>query len=433
MRESILLLLFVGLSGFAHGAGAVETLEQAWRRALDNDQVLAASRHETQAARMDATAARAARYPTLSASGSYVQLDDAPAFDFSAAGILTQMPGIIDHDNAAIASATVTMPLYTGGRISNDIAAAREMLRARELGETQTAQDLKLAVAIAYVDVLRAQRALEVADSNVASLESYAREVTSAFEREVAPRNDLLSAQVALADARQKRIRAANGLELARAAYNRRLGEPLARHVELDPTLPDLQPDLTAQPLEQLVARALDARPELRALNAQSQALQHRADAERARGLPQVSLSGGYTYLENEVFDRDRFAVAMLGFSWAVFDGGQIRSRSSALRSASRALESRARDRESLIALDVRQAWLDVQETRSRVDVTREAVEQSEENLRITRSQYRAELVTSTRVLEAESLRVLSRTNHHDAVLDHALARYRLARAVGEL
>jgi len=98
-----------------------------------------------------------------------------------------------------------------------------------------------------------------------------------------------------------------------------------------------------------------------------------------------------------------------------------------------RAAEDQRADAESLIALQVRQTWLDVEETRKRVQVTAEAVEQAEENLRIARERYGAGLGTQTQLLQAETLRVQALTNRDNAVLDAALARLRLARAVGSL
>jgi outer membrane protein len=74
-----------------------------------------------------------------------------------------------------------------------------------------------------------------------------------------------------------------------------------------------------------------------------------------------------------------------------------------------------------------------LQESRARIDVARDAIEQSEENLRIATQQYGAGLANSTRVLEAEALRTLSRSNGENAQLDAELARIRLIRAVGEL
>ncbi|NLG74759.1 MAG: TolC family protein [Xanthomonadaceae bacterium] len=410
-----------------------EDLAQAWSLALENDRSLAAARLEAEAARLDATAARGMRYPALTTSGSVMQLADAPAFDFSAAGIPIQMPRVFDHDNTVIGNVSVTLPLYTGGRISSSIDAADENRRAREAMEAQAIQQTKLEVAEAYVNVLRAQRALDVADSNVASLEAYVGEVQSMFDREIVPRNDLLAAQVALADARQNRLRASNALNLAKASYNRRLGEPLARDVTLEPALPAIALDLERLSIEQLIARALDNRKELDALQAQANATGHLANVERARLRPQLALNGGYSYLENEVFDRESFASASLTVSWPLFDGGATRNRTAALRRTQRALEERRADLETLIALETRKAWLDLEEARSRASVTAEAVAQSEENLRLTRRQYQAGLVIITRVLEAESLRVVSRTNRDNALLDADLAAYRLARVVGEL
>ena len=90
-------------------------------------------------------------------------------------------------------------------------------------------------------------------------------------------------------------------------------------------------------------------------------------------------------------------------------------------------------DLEGNIALQVRQAWLDVQETRERTRVTEAAVAQAEENLRVVRDRYRNGEGTSTEVLDGEALRSLSLGNRDQARHDAALARFRLARAVGML
>jgi outer membrane protein TolC len=192
-------------------------------------------------------------------------------------------------------------------------------------------------------------------------------------------------------------------------------------------------PDLGERPLAELEVEAQAARAEIAALGAQGEALGHAAEAQRSRRLPQVSLSGGYRYFENEALDRQEFAMMAVEMKWAIFDGGQTRNRSDSLRLSQHASEQRVADLRSMLALEVRQAWYSLQESRARIDVARDAVEQSEENLRIATQQYGAGLVNSTRVLEAEALRTLSRSNRENAQLDAELARIRLVRAVGEL
>jgi outer membrane protein TolC len=411
-------------------AGA-ETLAEAWALADAQDNSLAAVRSRAEAAELDAAAARAQRWPSLAVGGAYTRLDDSPAFDFGFTGLPIVPPELFGGDDFWMGAATVTVPLFTSGRISSSIAAAEARGRGAGAQVEGAEEDVKLAVADAYVGVLRARRALEVADSNVKSLESLVSDIGAMFERELVPKNDLLAVQVALADARQGRLRAANAAEIALAAYNRRVGEPLTRPVDLDDTLP-VTADLPSDP-GQLVQAAVEKRSELKALDEQATAYGQLAKTERARVLPQLSLTGAYNYLENTFLDDEDFASVGVGVQWAVFDGGQARKRAASLDRSRRATEQQRADVESLIALQVRQSWLDVEETRQRIQVTADAVDQAEENLRIARERYSAGLGTQTQLLEAESLRVQALTNRDNAVLDAGLAKLKLARAVGSL
>lgn len=430
-RRSRLLATAVLAGALATRAAGAETLTEAWALALANDRGFAAVRNQAEAAGYEAAAARAQRWPTLSVGGNYTWLDDAPAFDFSFTGLPVVAPEVVGGDDFAMGSATISVPIFTSGRISSSIAAAEARGRGAGAQANGAAQDLKLAVAESYVGVLRSRKALAVAQSNVTSLESLAGDIEAMYESELVPKSDLLAVQVALADARQKRLKAANAAEISLAAYNRRLGEPLERPADPVETLPE--PAGLPVDLPGLVREALERRTELDALDEQARAYGQLARAERARVLPQVSLSGGYNYLENDFLDDEEFAAAGIGLQWALFDGGQSRKRAAALERSRRATQDQRADAASLIALQVRQSWLEVDETRERVRVTANAVAQAEENLRIARERYGAGLGTQTQLLEAENLRVQALGNRDDAQLDAGLAKLRLARSVGAL
>jgi outer membrane protein TolC len=425
---SVVTALALALAG--HGA-AGETLSEAWARSAQQDHSIAAVRDQTEAARLDAEAAHAQRWPSLAVGGSYTKLDKAPAFDFSFTGLPVTAPPLFDGNDFVMGSATLTMPLFTSGRISSSIAAAEA--RSRGAGDQLRGaeSDLKLAVADAYVNVLRTRKALAVAESNVASLESLASDVGSMFERELVPKNDLLSVTVALADAKQNRLRAANATEMALADYNRRLGEPMERPAELSESLPesaDLPTDLPS-----LTQLALKQRTELAALDEQAKAYGQMAKTERSSVLPQLAIMGGYNYLENQFLTDQEFLSAGVGVQWALFDGGRARKRAASLDHTRRATEQQRQEAESVVELQVRQAWLDTAAARERVIVSADAVDQAEENLRIARERYGAGLGTQTQLLEAETLRIQALTNRDNATLDAGLARLKLARAVGSL
>jgi len=415
----------------AGGAGA-ETLEQAWRMAIANNQMLAAAAANVQGARARARAAGDARWPTVDTSVGYTRLNASPQLDVVTPGLTFRSGPIFKDDQYVSGTVQVKLPLYAGGRITAGMHAAREALTGASAQEAATLSDLKLAVAQAYVGALRARSRLAVANASVRSLGAHVRDVKSMFERQMVAKSDVLSAEVALANAKEEQVGAANAVQVALADYNRLLGQPLERSPPLDPRLV-FEPDVTAEPVSQLVHQALVARNELKALAAQAGALTAQARAVTAGRLPQVALTGGYTHFDNQILDRQNFSMVGVGFTWHLFDGGAARNEAASLRSDSRAAGRRLADLRSQVELQVRQDWLAVRAARARVAASREATAQAAENVRISRELYSVGLASNTQVLEAVTLQIQATNNHDNAVLDEALAGVELAYAVGAL
>ncbi len=407
---------------------SAETLEEAWSIALSRDHRIQASRLNADSTRQLVSAAKASRLPALSLESGFTVLDNAPA------SILNIPMSTVDRiptgeDKSVSYKATVALPLYTGGRIKAGIDAAASAWNAALQEERKTIQDVKLSVAEAYIAVLRAGRMAEVAEMNVTSLASYARDVEQFFEQGMVTKNDLLAAQVSLADARQRLTQAANALAVARAAYNRLLGRALDQPVALD----DLSAEAVDTDLETLKSKALEKRPELVSLSEQSRALKNQASGARASSLPHLALSGGYSFTQNKYQVHEDVWAAHIGLRWDIFDGGVSRHNAAALRQRADALDAMRRDTVSLVALEVHQTCLDADEAFKRIAVTREAVSQSEENLRVAKDRYREGVGTHTEVLEAETLRTKSYTNYHNAIYDAVMAQIRLKYVTGDL
>jgi len=407
-------------------AGA-ETLQQAWDTALAADHGLKAVQENTAAVAQQVQAAEAARLPSLDLGAGYTARDNTPGAATNVDGRPADFP--TGEKNSQFYNATVTLPLYTSGRISSGIDAARASLEAAQFDETSRSLDLKLRVAEAFVEVLRAERGLEVADSHVTSLEAHTRDVQNRYDQAMVAQNDLLAAQVELADARQVALQAANRLDLARAGYNRLLGRSLSQAVSLQA----LSPEPLSDTLETQVTRALEQRSELASLTQQIQSLRRQARGVRAQTRPQVALNGGYDFQENQYQAHEGQWSATLGLQWKVFDGGIIRHQAGATERQAAALQQKREDLASEIRLQVRQAWLDMQETSKRIAVTKNAIAQAEENLTVNRDRYENGLSTNTEVLDAETLRTRSQNNHSNAVYDAVMAVLKLKRATGEL
>jgi len=428
MRTMTLLL---ALSLTAHNAVA-EGLETAWLEALANDQIIQARQSHVLAAEANLGAAQASRLPTVHASAGVTLFDSTPAFDFSAAGIPGVLP-LFGDDTLEMANAQVTLPLYTGGTIKHGIEAAQAMLNAQKYQSAVSTQQLKLAVAQHYINVLRAASALHVAQTNVKSLSAHLGDVEDMWNTGAVARSDYLAAAVSLANAQQLRLQAGNGVELANASYNRALGRDLGAPVDLNENLPGIDPLLDISSLEALFSTALQYRDEIGGLGAAAEAYQQQAESVRGKGRPQLAVTGGYMLLENEFLNSDDYWMVGIGVQWNLFDGGHIRKKANALAFKSDAARLEQNNLRSLIELQVRQSWLRLNETRERKHLTERAVEQAEENLRVVRDRYRNGEGTNTEVLDAEAMRSLSRSNYDNADFDAKLALYELARGVGRL
>ena len=406
-----------------------ETLDSAWSDALASHRQIEAAGAMRDAAGYELEQARGARLPQLGLTSGYTRFDSAPGFEL---GPFTTGP-IFDGDDYLNAGVQVQVPLYAGGGVNARIDAAEFGAAAADDQLTAVVQDIKLGVAEHYVGVLRAESAVAVAGSYVASLRTHTENARNRYEFGDVPQNDYLAASVTLADAEQRLLQATNHLDYARAAYNRFLGRPLAAPVALDPQLGIDEFIPAAATLDELIDQARANRSELRALEAQQNALRSQADSVRASARPQLSLSGGYVYMENEFLTQEEFWMAGVSFNWNLFDGGQARKQSSAIERKAAAVGYNRADMASMVDLQVRRAWNDRSEAESRLQVAKSAVNQASENLRVVRNRYEAGASTNAEVLDAEALRELSLSNLDNARVGVELAKVRLARAIGAL
>jgi len=404
-----------------------ETLSQAWGIALVENYSVKAAQETVAAAEEQLAAAKAIRLPGLSLKSGYTARNHEPQLKVTLGPNILDLP--VENRHNLACQATASIPLYTSGRITSGIDAGTAMLKASEADKASVMLDLKMQVAEAYVLVLRALRGLEVVKSHVLSLEGHERDVIALYNQGMVARNDRLAVQVSLADARQQMIQIQNNLDLAQAAFNRLLQRPLDQETRLT----ELALENLNETLSVMTIKALDQRSELIAVSKKIQALRNQVTGVRAENMPQIGLTGGYGYQQNDyLVNEDQWSIT-LGLQWNLFDGGGSKHRANAISRQANALQEQYNNFASIISLQVRQAWLDTQETQKRLLVTSQAITRAEENLKVSRNRYSSGLTTNTEVLDAVTLRIKSLHNHANANYDRLLAILHLQRAIGDL
>lgn len=420
-------LLFIALI-FSQATIAEESLQQAFAEALTQNQRIFAAKANSLAAEQQLLAAQGQRLPQFNVRGGYTQLSETPTAQTVLTGQeqMAQFP--VAEAGSGNAQAIVSMPVFTSGRISHSIEAAEASKQATEQNEATTALNIKLQVANAFIAIFRAEKALHVAESHVASLKAHARDVNNLYQQGMVARNDLLASQVSLSNAEQSVLQQENHLSIAKAYFNQLLNRELTTEVNLLEQFPEIPySDLAA-----LSQEALLKRPELSTLALQAHALEQQAASENAGLWPQVNVSGGYQYEQNRYQTYEGMWMANATVEWKIYDGS-TRHRSEALTHQALALSAQRNDLVSTIQLQVRQAWLNLQEAQKRVQVTQKAISQADENLKVSTERYQQGLAINTEVLDAENLRTQSYNNFNNARYDTAMANLNLRRALGIL
>ncbi|HWR96844.1 MAG TPA: TolC family protein [Candidatus Methanoperedens sp.] len=314
------------------------------------------------------------------------------------------------------------------GRTDAAVRAAGADLEAQRLETALARNRAALRFILSYLRLLRAERQLALQTEEVKRFEAHRANARALLEAGTATENEVLQAEVHLADAVQRRLQAANVRALAAAQVNslllRPLDEPLAPE-EVSP------PAASAPGLADALAAAEQGRVELQAIGAQSRATEARRDALRSDYYPQLYVAGGYDFSQNRYQVHEGNWSLLAGMEVNLFSGRitgeKIRQKESELRALARAREQLL----DAVRLEVQEALLSLETARARVGAAGTAVDQAQENLRLAQLSYAEGVGTSTDVLDAVSLLSTAEQNALNARHDVVDAQARLDFALG--
>ncbi len=291
-------------------------------------------------------------------------------------------------------------------------------------------QQIVLNVVRAYQSVLYAQREIDVAqhvqETAAALLTSVDERVKAGFAVE----SDRMLAQVNLATRNEELIAAQGDLELAWADLRAAMGAPDLKASELSPIQPHTFPRL---PLEEEVAAAVKARPDLMALERGQMAQTSAVGAARSSFGPSVSAYGNW--------EEDRPSLGSSGGnSWVAglrisVDILPVGKRAQLAREVAAKLRMDAQLSASRqnVRLQVSRAHIHQNTAELSVATARAAMDQSAESLRILRNRYDAGLATITDLLRAEDAERQSQSTYWCAVYSYATSYAELLYATGKL
>jgi outer membrane protein len=433
MTRTVAFALVVSVASWLHPnrASAQETitLDEAIARAQQQSGRLA----EMQARQEGAVAAEsgrgAARMPVVSVLAGYTRTNHVEEFRVFAPGQPSNViyPDIPDNFRSRI---DLQWPIYSGGR-------SEALVRAASAESSAVAQDLEAARADLRLEVTRAFWALTTAleterviGASLANYDSHLADLRARLTQGLIPPNDVTFAEAQRSHQRMLSIEAANTRAIAEADLRRLIGgggrilpaaalESVAAAAQDSPVPP-------AAPLFGTERRALDFR--LGASRA-------REEAARATAKPQISVGGGYDFARPNprIFPRvgtwEDSWDASVNLSWTLWDGGRRHAEQAEASASTRAIQARITDFDKQVAFELEQRRLELESARAAIDASSDGVRSAGETRRVVGERYRAGVVTSTDVLDAELALLQAELDRTRALSSAALAQARLERA----
>ncbi|MGD9082318.1 MAG: TolC family protein, partial [Desulfobacterales bacterium] len=195
----------------------VFTLQQTIDKAMKANLSLKISRQEIKAAEAEKNAQRTRFFPTFSATYQYNRMDEGA----SIGGFATA-----SKDEYSFIS-SVSQPIFTGFSILRQYDIANLGLDAAEVKEKLVRQEIILEAKTTYFTLLKAQKLRKIAEQTVIQIDAQKNVAENFYQVGMSPLNDLLQAQVELANAKQELIVAKNTMENAESDFNTLLRRPI--------------------------------------------------------------------------------------------------------------------------------------------------------------------------------------------------------------
>jgi HAE1 family hydrophobic/amphiphilic exporter-1 len=394
---------------------------------------------------------RAAALPQVNASGNMLRTYDNTqakvfkqlfagglSFGGSDSGGTTELTDAFaaSRTDLGVAQVSLTQPLYTWGQVGAAIRAAQLGFNLADQQLRRFRQAVARDVSTAFYDVLVAKELAQIAEEDRAQKQRHLQETERRQAAGTATDYDVLAAQVAAENARPAVIRGQNAVRVARDQLRFLLADNSPGDLDVTGTLPT-----TIDPVpgyEEVLARALQNRPELAEVRDQRGVYGELVKIAAAAGKPRIDFSAA---VGSRSLGQKALPSMVTGTTWnatviasvPVFDGHRTKGRVAQAESdLARIAQDEAKLRESM-TLEVRTAVNAVKEAAEIVSALTGTVKQAERLLFLAEKGFELGVKMRLEVQDAELNLAAARANLARAQRDYRVARVNLDWVSGTL
>ncbi len=437
-------LVFILLAGMAVNAQEKRnlSLDEAITLSLQNSKEIKLNAAKVAEANGALREARERRLPDLTASGSYLRLNQ-PNVDMKVklggqsggsaeGGSSSSSAQSLKVSSVTYGMASLSIPVFSGFRIQHGIDAAKYLQKAATLDAEKDRDEVVANTIAAYSNLYKAKAALDIVKENLKQSQHRVADLSNLEKNGLLARNDLLKAELQQSNIELALVDAENNWKLTYINMNLMLGLP--EETELVPDATAFTVTTDTRNFETWEAQALQSRKDMEAMNYRVKAAGSGVKAAKGEYYPSMALTGAYVAAD---------IPGLVTLTNVVNGGVGVRySPSSLWKTGAKVAQSKAQlqqaeiSREMLndgIRLQVAQAYQTYLSATKKIDVYNKAVEQANENYRIVKNKYDNSLTTTTELLDADVAQLQAQLNYAFAKADAVVAYKRLQAAAGTL
>lgn len=420
MRLNAISIAIFSASFWLASTAASDTLEQAVERAVYTSPALLQAHSRVRSFEENVNVARADYYPTVFING----------------GIGEEQTDYLSGNNVdrrletSELGVVVRQSLFSGLRTVNDVSRLSAEERAERYQLFAEAESTGMESIEIYLELLLAEKILEIALQNQAEHEEVRDAVQNKVSNQLAPTSDLAQVEGRLASARSSAIAAQNRIFELKARYLATIGELPTELIDPSSSQLALPVDLPSA-----IDVAANGHPQILSSKESIEAAQGEYRAAKGLHSPEVYLELSANRNDNNggIEGLDENAAVMLRVEYQLFAGGghsaQVRSSS---HNVNAALNAR-RDAEIQVRQGVEISWYSNEYTSQQLDFLRENVRQSEEAERGYQSQYDVGRRDLLSLLIVKSETFAARRSYLEVYYQNLIAQYRVLYSMGTL
>ena len=425
-----LFLLFAG-NASAQNSRTI-TLKEAVDLTLANSKSLKNDSSKIIEASTAITEARERRLPDASITGAGLFLPVKPGIDLKTGSNNNSNSEPPRVSEAFYGIASVSLPLYTAGKLKYGIESAKFLEQAVKLDADNDRSLVILNSINACINLYKAHQAITLVKENLETSQQRVKDLTNLEKNGLLARNDLLKAELQTSNIELSLLDAQSNYKIACVNMNLMMGLP--EQTELIPDRAGLALPTAIKTLEEYEQDALKGRKDIEALSFRKKAAALGIKNARSNYYPSIALTGGYIAADIPKFLTITNAINIgVGVKYDLSSLWKTKTKIQQAQLKVDQLQISESMLDDNIRLQINQAYQAYLVSEKKIQVYEKAVLQAEENYRITKNKYDNSLATTTDLLDADVAQLQTKLNLTNASADAVVAYNKLLQTAGIL